>query len=78
MRRYHFDLVDTASVTDVNGAILDDDEHAMRIARGLAHEVREGRPELVGRGYEVLVRTENGNEISRVAVDQPAKDGNGR
>ena len=78
MRRYHFDLVDTASVTGVNGAILDDDEHARKVARGLAFEVRQGRPELIGKGYEILVRTESGDEISRVAIDQPATDGNGR
>lgn len=72
MRRYHFDLVDINSVTDVNGAILDNDEHARKVARELAHEVREGRPELIGKGYEILVRTESGDEVSRVAIDQPA------
>ena len=77
MRRYHFDLVDTNSVTDVNGAILDDDAQANKVARELAQEVREGRPELIGQGYEILVRTENGEEILRVAIDQALVRGNG-
>lgn len=77
MRRYHFDLVDTNSVTDVHGAILNDDAHANKIARELAHEVREGRPELIGQGYEILVRTEGGDEVSRIALDRIPNGGNG-
>ncbi len=77
MRRYHFDLVDTTSVTDASGAILDNDEQARNVARELVHEVRETRPELIGLGYEVLVRTENGQEIWRTAVDPPADGSNG-
>ena len=77
MRRYHFDLVDTNSVTDVNGAILDDDDQAKKVARELANEVREGRPELIGHGYEILVRTDKGEEISRVAIDRAPVRSNG-
>ncbi len=69
MQRYHFDLVDTDVVTDVKGAMLDGDDQARRIALDLAQAVRDGRPELIGRGYEVLVRRENGSEMSRVAID---------
>jgi hypothetical protein len=76
MRRYHFELVDTTSVTGVNGAILDDDAQARKVARELAHEVRQGRPELIGQGYEILVRTDEGDEVSRVAIDE-FRDGNG-
>lgn len=76
MRRYHFDLVDTNSVTDVHGAILSDDAHATKIARELALEVREGRPELIGQGYEILVRTESGDEVSRIALDRLPNDAN--
>src|SRR5690242_21905725 len=50
MRRYHFDLVDTNAVTDAGGSLLDDDQ-ARKVARHLVHEVREMRPELIGRGY---------------------------
>ena len=77
MRRYHFDLIDTNSVTDASGALLDDDAQARKIARELVQEVRETRPELVGKGYEVLVRNENGEEILRTAVDQSPTAGNG-
>jgi hypothetical protein len=77
MRRYHFDLVDTTSVTDANGAILDSDEQAIKVARDIVHEVRETRPELLGHGYEVLVRADNGQEIWRTAVDRPADGSNG-
>ena len=73
MRRYHFDLAGTnsVSISDVQGAILDDDAHARQIARELASKVREGRPELIGQGYEILVRTAGGEEILRIAIDQP-------
>jgi uncharacterized protein DUF6894 len=71
MQLYHFDLVDSENVTDVNGAILHDDDQARKVAVELAQAVREGRPELIGLGFEILVRGENGAEISRISVDQP-------
>ena len=77
MRRYHFDLIDTNNVTDVTGAILDDDDHAIRVALDIARDARKERPDLMGRGYEVVVRIEGGEEISRTALDLPPKDGNG-
>jgi hypothetical protein len=77
MRRYHFDLIDINQVTDTKGAILDDDGQARKIALELAHEVREGRPQLIGRGYEILVRAENGEEITRIAIDHVPRHGNG-
>jgi hypothetical protein len=51
MRRYHFDLVDTNSVTDVTGAVLDDDDHARKVALALVGDARKDRPGLMGRGY---------------------------
>jgi hypothetical protein len=75
MRRYHFDLLDTNSVTDATGAILDDDNHARKVALDLARGARQGRPDLIGQGYEIRVRSENGEEISRLALDQPPKGG---
>ena len=71
MRRYHFDLIDTVTVTDAGGALLDDDDQARKVAHELALEVRLQRPDLVGQGYEILVRTESGVEISRAAIDLP-------
>lgn len=70
MHRYLFDLIDTESATHVNGGMLDDDDQAKRLAIELAQEVREERPELIGRGYEIRVRGEQGNEISRVSIDR--------
>lgn len=76
MQRYHFDLIDTENVTDVRGAILDDDDQARKVASRLAQAVREGRPELIGRGCEILVRRDNGSELSRVSID-PVRGKNG-
>jgi hypothetical protein len=72
MRRYHFDLVNT--VTDASGAILDDDNHARKVAHHLVQEVRETRPELIGQGFEIVVRSDANGEIMRTAIDQPAED----
>lgn len=77
MRRYHFDLVDSKSVTDVIGAILDDDNHAKKVALEIARDARQGRPDLVGHGYEIRVRSDSGEEISRLALDLLPKNGNG-
>lgn len=70
MRRYHFDLIDTDTVTNASGALLDDDQ-ARKVAHALALEVRLQRPDLIGQGCEILVRTEGGIEILRAAIDQP-------
>jgi hypothetical protein len=43
MHLYHFDLIDSASATDVSTAMLDDDEQARKLAAELALAVREGR-----------------------------------
>ena len=77
MPRYYFDLVDTTDAVNVNGAILDDDEAASKVAQDLARDVRADRPELLGRGYAIVVRTEGGDQILRVPVDRTSKDGDG-
>ncbi|WP_300184790.1 hypothetical protein [Bradyrhizobium sp.] len=69
MRRYHFDLVDTDSVTGAGGALLDDDKQARKVALQLVQEVRVTRPELIGHGYKIVVRTENGGEVWCAAID---------
>ena len=71
MRRYHFDLLDPHTVTDASGAILNDDDQAMKVAQELVQSVRATRPELIGQGYEIVVRTDNGQEVWRTAVDRP-------
>jgi hypothetical protein len=77
MPRYHFDLVNPEEVTDVTGAILDDDNQAEKIARSLATDVRAVRPDFIGKGCEIVVRTEDGNEIFRVSIDRLPKRTNG-
>jgi len=62
MRRYHFDLVDTNTVLGAGGSLLDHDDQARKAAHGLVLEGRETRPELVGRGYVAIVRSDAGDE----------------
>jgi hypothetical protein len=75
MHRYYFDLISTEHVPDATGAVLSTDEEAIRVARDLARDVRDNRPELVGQGYEILVRTDSDAEISRVAIDTKGPNG---
>jgi hypothetical protein len=77
MPRYHFDLVASEEVTDVTGATLDNDDQAERVALSLATDVREAKPEFIGKGYEIVVRTEEGNEIFRVSIDHVPRLKNG-
>ena len=74
MPHYHFDLVSADHATDVSDAVLGGDDLAAKVALELAHQVREGRPELVGQGYEILVRNKDGDEIARVSIDPPPAD----
>jgi len=69
MPRYHFDLVNTEEVTHVTGAILDDDNQAEKVAQSLATDVRKAKPHFIGNGCEIVVRTDDGNEIFRVPID---------
>ena len=41
MHRYHCDLVDTEKATGLTGALLDDDEQAMKVALELAQELQQ-------------------------------------
>ena len=76
MPHYHFDLVSTDDATDVSDAVLGGDDLARKVGSELAHQVREGRPELIGQGYEILVRNDAGDEIARIPIDQLPTDGN--
>ena len=77
MPHYHFDLVSAGHghATDVSDAVLDGDDLAEKVGHELAQQVREGRPELIGQGYEILVRNEDGDEIARVPIEPLAGDG---
>ena len=76
MPHYHFDLVSTDDATDVSDAVLDGDDLARKVGFELAHQVREGRPELIGQGYEILVRNEGGDEVARISIDDLPAQGN--
>ncbi len=67
--RYHFDLVDSTTVTDEGGAEAPDDIAAMYIADQLARRLLAERPELRNRHFSILATNESGDEICRVPLD---------
>ena len=69
MPRYHFDLVDSETVTDEGGAELPDDMQALDVAEEIARRLLEQRPELKGRHFAILVTNEDGEEVGRVPLD---------
>ena len=69
MPRYHFDLIDSATVADQGGRILSDDVMAADVADRLARELYEVRPELRGKGYAILVTNADGEEVHRAPID---------
>jgi hypothetical protein len=69
-QRYHFDLVNHKTVTDHGGQILEDDVKAIEVSDHLASEVAKNRPELLGRGYKILVTDAEGNEVHRSPLDR--------
>lgn len=69
MPLYHFDLVDTKTVTGQGGAELPDDIAAMDSADKLARRVLCERPDLKGRHCSVLVTNEAGDEVCRLPLE---------
>ncbi|MCA1412641.1 hypothetical protein I6F30_16060 [Bradyrhizobium sp. NBAIM20] len=69
MPRYHFDLVDSETVADEEGADLPDDIKALDVAEEIARRLLEERPELKGRHFSILVTNEDGEEIGRMPLD---------
>lgn len=70
MPRYHFDLVDKTTIADQGGQMLADEDEAMRVADTLARELRVVRPDLIGKGYMILVTDEDGREVYRARIDR--------
>lgn len=66
---YHFDLINTRTVTDVGGAELPGDIEAMDSADELARRFLGERPDLRNRHYAVLVTNDDGDEVCRVPLD---------
>ena len=69
MPRYHFDLVNTKTITDQGGAELRDDIAAMDSADALARRILDQRPDLKSHHYSILVTNEDGDEICRLPFD---------
>ena len=69
MPLYHFDLVNTKTVTDEGGSVLSDDIAAMDSADAIARRLLGERPELKNRHYWILVTNEAGDEICRLPLD---------
>jgi len=66
---YHFDLVNTKTVSDKGGAELDDDIEAMDSADIMARRILKERPDLKDRHYFILVTNEDGQEIFRLPLE---------
>ena len=69
MPLYHFDLVNSKTISDEGGAELPDDIIAMDSADALAQRILDQRPELKNRHYAILVTNEEGDEICRLPLD---------
>ncbi|MGY0574372.1 DUF6894 family protein [Bradyrhizobium sp. RDM12] len=67
--RYHFDLVDSRTVTDEGGSELPDDIQALDVAEVIARRLLAERPELKGRNFSILVTNQDGEEIGKVPLD---------
>jgi hypothetical protein len=67
--RYHFDLVDSRTVTDEGGSELPDDIQALDVAEVIARRLLTERPELRGRNFSILITNQEGEEIGKVPLD---------
>jgi len=65
--RYHFDLVDSKTMTDEGGAELTDDIQALDVAEEIARRLSKERPELCGRHFAILVT----NQMARKSGARP-------
>jgi uncharacterized protein DUF6894 len=66
---YHFDLVNTQTVSDQGGAELPDDIEAMDSADAMARRIRDKQPNLKNRHFAIVVTNEDGDEICRLPLD---------
>lgn len=70
MPRYHFDLIDSKTVADQGGQLLEDESLAIEVADRLAHELSLSRPELRGKGFKVLVTDADGERVHEAPLDK--------
>ena len=69
MPLYHFDLVNTKTITDQGGVVLTDDIEAMDSADKMARQILDERPDLKSRHYAIVVTNEDGDEICRLPLE---------
>jgi hypothetical protein len=74
MPRYHFDLIGKQTIIDHAGLDLPDDVVASDAADRLANELYSIRPELRRQHSSILVTDEDGEEVCRTPVWNPATD----
>jgi len=74
MPRYHFDLIGKQTIVDHAGLELADDTVASDAADRLANELYSVRPELRRQHCSILVTDQDGEEICRSRVWNPATD----
>ena len=70
MPRYHFDLIDSTTVADQGGQLLEDESMAIEVADRLAQELSVVRPELRSKGYKVLVTNADGERVHEAPLDR--------
>jgi hypothetical protein len=74
MPRYHFDLIGKRTIVDQSGLDLADDIQASEAADRLANELYSIRPELRRQHCSILVTDEDGEEVCRSRIWNPARD----
>jgi hypothetical protein len=71
MPRYYFRLADGHVAANYGAHELANDTAAQIAGIELARSVREIRPELIGRGYSILVNDEQGTDICTIPLEIP-------
>jgi hypothetical protein len=69
MAFYYFELIGGRTFVDAGGYECKTLQDAKDIARGLAIRLASSQHELIGRGIAVAVRSQNEEEVYRVALD---------
>ena len=70
--RFHFDLVDGKTIADKGGQELEDAVQASEVADKLARHLVQEEPMLAAKGYSILVRDEDGEEVYRTKLIETA------
>lgn len=71
---FHFSLADGKSVADKGARELEDAVQASEAADQLAKQISGEQPDLVSRGFAIVVSDEDGEEVYRAALADNAAD----